>query len=188
MNDPPTSRTALNAAVRLEEESYPRYSRAPLPMMGQPYDLHDRLEILNLLGAYGHLFDGGYREAWLETLFAPDVRFRLTPPPGPLSPEPIVMEGRDGVRDWFARTPRVYRLLVESAGLDPMQAAVFHGIQNISVLEQTADRARIVANQYVGVRHAGLKPPFQYVGNVRIEGVLEKQPDGCWRITDWDVS
>jgi len=166
----------------------PRYNAPALPLQGGDYDVRDRLDILNLLGAYGHLFDGGYREDWLATIFAPDARFSLTPRAVSLPPAPTVMEGRDGIRRWFAETPRVYRQLAEAQGLDPDKALVFHGIQNVVVVEQDARAARVVANQFIGVRHEGLSPPFQYVANVRIEGRLEKQPDGCWRVAVWDIS
>ena len=36
-----------------------RYSVAPLPASSDSYSLRDRLDILNLLSLYGHLFDGG---------------------------------------------------------------------------------------------------------------------------------
>jgi len=177
------SSPATEADAPRLEETRPIYSRAPVPLMARPYDLQDRLEILNLLGAYGHLFDGGYREAWLETVFAPQARFILRSEHYGLTE----MEGRDGIRRWFADSARVYRQYVERQGLDPAEARVFHWVQNVTVVDQQPDRARVVANQYVGVKHPGLEPTFHYVGNVRIEGVLEKDAGGRWQVVLWDI-
>ena len=60
-----------NPAWGSAESHEQRYSSAPMPVISDKYSLRDRLDILNLLSLYGHLFDGGYRTAWLETIFAP---------------------------------------------------------------------------------------------------------------------
>lgn len=164
-----------------------RYSVAPLPASSDSYSLRDRIDILNLLSLYGHLFDGGYRTAWLETVFAPDVVWTLAPQPAVGRDTVSVMRGREQVKSWFIETPRAYRVYVEKQGLDPEGASVFHSVQDIGITEQQPECASIVANEFIGVRHPGLSPTFQHFAVVRIEGRLQKNTAGYWQVVNWNL-
>lgn len=171
----------------IDESQEQRYSTAPLPTTSDSYNLRDRMDILNLMALYGHLFDSGYRTAWLETVFAPDVIWTLSPQPSVGRNSTSVMRGREEIKTWFTETPRAYLTYVENQGLDPEQATVFHSVQDIGIIEQTSETVKIVANEFVGVKHPGLSPTFHHIGIIRIEGELRKNTSGRWQVTDWNL-
>lgn len=180
-----TDTESLNWDVAESQEQ--RYSSAPLPTTCDSYSLRDRLDILNLLALYGHLFDGGYRTAWIETVFAPDVVWTLPPQPDVGRDSVSVMRGREEVKRWFIETPRAYRTYVEKQSLNPEQATVFHSVQDIGITEQKPETARIVANEFIGVNHPGLSPTFHHIAIIRIEGELKKNTAGRWQVINWNL-
>jgi len=176
----------LDPQPNLYQTRCPSYERIPLPKDGS-YDCRDRLDIINLLNSYGHLFDGAYREAWLERIFTDDIEWTLLPadanPAGT-----VVLRGRDQVRARFAETESRASLFLKEHDLDPAEGTVFHQITDICVVEQTERAARVAARQFVGVAHEGLVPPFQRFASVVIEGELTKQDDNCWRVKRWRLT
>lgn len=176
-----------NAAWDNAESHEQRYSSAPMPAISDKYSLRDRLDILNLLSLYGHLFDGGYRTAWLETIFAPHVVWTLAPQPALGRDTISIMRGREEVKNWFRETPRAYLIYVEKQGLDQDGASVFHSVRDIGITEQKPASASIVANQFIGVRHPGLTPTFHQLAVVGIEGELEKNAAGQWQVVNWNI-
>lgn len=164
-----------------------RYSAAPMPAISDQYSPRDRLDILNLLSLYGHLFDGGYQSAWLETIFAPHVVWTLAPQPALGRDTISIMRGREAVKNWFRETPRAYLIYVEKQGLDQDRARVFHSVRDIGITEQKPASASIVANQYIGIRHPDLTPTFHHIAVVGIEGELEKNAAGQWQVVNWNI-
>lgn len=107
-----------NPAWDSAEADEQRYSSAPIPANDDNYSLRDRLDILNLLSLYGHLFDSGFRTVWLETVFAPHVVWTLAPQPAVGRDTISAMRGREEVKSWFSETPRAYRIYVEKQFFD----------------------------------------------------------------------
>jgi hypothetical protein len=179
-----------SADIRPQAELYqtrcPIYNVVPLPTDEQ-YDCRDRLDIINLLNSYGHLFDGGFRDAWIERIFTNDIEWTLLP--ADANPEAaVVMRGHDQIRTRFAQSESRASLFLKEQGLDPAEATVFHQITDICVVDQTPSTAHVVARQFVGVGHEGLVPPFQRFASVVIEGELIKRDDGRWRVRRWRLT
>ena len=172
--------------LELYETCCSRYDRPPLPMRGD-YDLRDRLDIVNLLTAYGHLFDGGYRDAWIETIFAPDIEWTLLPFDGDHAAA-VTMNGRDEVRAMFAGSTSQASMFLTKHGLAPAEAHVFHQISDICVVDQADTDAHVVARQFVGVGHESLDPSFQRFASVLVEGQLTKRPDAGWQVRRWQLT
>jgi ketosteroid isomerase-like protein len=68
-----------------------------------PFADSDQLALHRLYAVYGQLFDAGDVEGWVA-LFTPDVVYTIQPrTPSERWPEPVVLEGHDGVRSWIER-------------------------------------------------------------------------------------
>ena len=89
------------------------------------FDIADRLEIVNLLGAYSHYYDGGEFNAWID-LFTDDAVFEF------LGAITGTFTGRDGILQ--ISSPYSEALAEGGPGR--------HLMTNVTVLEQTSTTAK----------------------------------------------
>ncbi len=131
------------------------------------FDIADRLEILNMLGEYSHLYDEGRFDDWLN-LFVVDATFEFVG----------AMQAMFSGTSEIINIPSMYREALARGEQGR------HLLTNVTVLEQTASTASVAALALlIGTDRDG-QPTYNAPG--RYTGALARTGDG-WRIARWQL-
>lgn len=132
------------------------------------FDIADRLEILNLIGAYSHYYDEGDFEAW-ASLFRDDAIFTFTG----------AVEATFSGKERLLQIPSAYREALARGEQGR------HYLTNITVLEQTEREASVAALALLS--GIGADGKLSYYSPGRYTGTLVACDDGSWRISQWQL-